>query len=244
MKKSLLEVLWRSPIFLANWIGNIAIKLPTLFAGFIMVIPLYFYRKRAFDEVPKIFLPWQNPEDWNDRIMGTENSIPQWWVNEMGTGFWSFYKYHAIRNPANGLRNYDFIDLDLKEGEIYYWTPTYYKHYAPWYVGKYNIKTCGYIAWQGWKAGVEIIHIWPELQRDIKFKFFNLAYLNWFIWPEVKGSPLIKEYTLLEASKRYFVFKFGWRVCPRDAVEGYSETSHRWQHGAGFASKFLPYRKW
>lgn len=206
MKTNLLDVLWRSPIFLANWIGNIAIKLPTLFAGFIMVIPLYFYRKRAFDEVPKIFLPWQNPEDWNDRIMGTENSIPQWWVNEMGTGFWSFYKYHAIRNPANGLRNFDFIDLDLKEGEIYYWTPTYYKHYAPWYVGKYNIKTCGYIAWQGWKAGVEIIHIWND--------------------------------------ERYFVFKFGWRVCPRDAVEGYSETSHRWQHGAGFASKFLPYRKW
>lgn len=206
MKTNLLDVLWRFPIFLANWIGNIAIKLPTLFAGFIMVIPLYFYRKRAFDEVPKIFLPWQNPEDWNDRIMGTENSIPQWWVNEMGTGFWSFYKYHAIRNPANGLRNFDFIDLDLKEGEIYYWTPTYYKHYAPWYVGKYNIKTCGYIAWQGWKAGVEIIHIWND--------------------------------------ERYFVFKFGWRVCPRDAVEGYSETSHRWQHGAGFASKFLPYRKW
>ena len=199
-------MIWRTPIFLANWIGNIAIKLPTLIAGFIMVIPLYFYRKRPFDDVPKIFLPWQNPEDWNDRMMGTEHSLPSWWVKQMGSGFWSFYKYHAIRNPANGLRNFDFIDLDLKEGEISYWTPKYFKHYAPWYISKYNENTCLYVAWQGWKAGIEIIHIWSD--------------------------------------ERYFVFKFGWRVCPRDAVEGYSETSHRWKHGAGFASKFLPYRKW
>ena len=207
MKKSFWDALWRLPIFLAVWIGMIAIKLPTLLLGFIMVALLYPYRKREFDQVPKIFLPWQNPEDWVGGISGTEHSIPQWWINEMGSGFWSWYKYHAIRNPANGLRNFDFVDLDLVQDEIHFWTPEYLKYYEPWWMLKEHpeIKTYGYIAWQGWRAGIKIEHIWND--------------------------------------KRYFSFKFGWRVEPRDAVEGYRETSHRWKLGAGFASKFLPYRE-
>ena len=206
MKRKLKHVLVRFPIFLLMWIINIGIKIPTILLGFLMVALLYKYRKRPFDEVPKVFLPWQNPEDWNDRMYGTENSLPEWWVKRMGgDGFWPFYKYHAIRNPANGLRNFDFIDLDLKEGEIEYWTPEYLRHYAPWFKDVEHNKTYIYVAWQGWKAGIDIMHIWN--------------------------------------SERYFTFIFGWRVCPRDAVEGYDEKSHRWKLGAGFASKFLPYRK-
>lgn len=201
------DVLWRIPGFLAVWVGNIAIKLPTVLLGTIMVALLYPFRKTQFDKVPKIFLPWQNPEDWIGGTAGTEHSIPQWWINENGTGFWSFYKYHAIRNPANGLRNFDFIDLDLKQWKIHYWTPKYLKYYEPWYVKKEHpeLKTYGYVAWQGWKAGVKIEHIWND--------------------------------------ERYLVFKFGWRVEPRDAEEGYREGSERWKNGAGFATKFLPYRE-
>ena len=198
------DVLWRLPIFIAAWLGILAIKIPTALLGFFVVPILYFYRKKEYNEVPKIFTPWQNPEDWKGRLMGTEHSIPQWWINEMGTSFWSFYKYHAIRNPANGLRNFDFIDLDMDQDKIEYWTPKYLEHYDPWYT-KGNPKNYGYIAWQGWMAGVKFVHHWNE--------------------------------------NRHLEFKFGWRVTPGDAVNGYSETSQRWNHGAGFASKFLPYRE-
>jgi hypothetical protein len=187
------------------WIINILIKLPTMLLGFFIIPILYLYRHREFDDVPKIFLPWQNPEDWKGCLKGTEHSIPQWWVNEMGTGFWAFYKYHAIRNPANGLRNFDFIDLDLEQDKIYYWTPRYLQSYEPNYMTKNGVKSAGYVCWQGWMAGVKFVHVWN--------------------------------------AERHFVFKFGWRVEPRDAIDGYKETSQRWHDGAGFASKFLPYRE-
>src|SRR5210317_1006628 len=99
MKKPFWSVLIRSPIFLAGWLSNIIIKVPTVILGLVMVALLYFYRKKPFNEVPKVFLPWLNPEDWNDRLMGTEHSLPQWWVDLKGSGFGSWYHYHAIRNP-------------------------------------------------------------------------------------------------------------------------------------------------
>lgn len=237
-----IDDLWRLPLFIVVWIGLVAIKLPTMFAGGIVVPFLYKYRKRPFDEVPKVFLPWQNPEDWNDGIAGTEHSLPKWWINEpvddikipllkivirkaredRGFGFWSWYKYHAVRNPANGLRNFDFVDLELEQDKVKYLTPQYLKYYEPWYTRSNNgPKNYGYIAWQGYRAGVKFVHIWPTLEKDIKI----------FKW------------TLFKEGLRHFEFKFGWRVEPRDAVEGYDAKSHRWHHGAGFASKFLPYRR-
>jgi len=222
------ELIKKLPGFLAMWALNVLIKVPTILLGTVMVPLLYLYRKKPFDKVPSIFLPWQNPEDWNDGINGTENSLPRWWINQpvdavtfkiwkwsftlikarehRGFGFWAWFKYHAIRNPANGLRNFDFIDLDLKQEEIHYWTPKYLTSYEPWpYLKRKGPRTCWYIAWQGYMAGVKFVHVWNE--------------------------------------KRYFEFKFGWRVEPRDAVDGYRESSHRWNHGAGFATKLLPYRE-
>lgn len=227
--KKLKDVVWRLPIFFIMWLINVLIKLPTAISGFFIIPILYLYRHKNFDQVPNIFLPWHNPEDWKGELHGTEHSLPRWWINEpiedikitlfgkefilrkarehRGFGFWSFYKYHAIRNPANGLRNFDFIDLDLEQDKIHYWTPRYLRYYEPWHVKKLENppKTFGYICWQGWMAGIKIVHIWNEI--------------------------------------RHFVFKFGWRVEPRDAEEGFSKTSQRWEDGAGFASKFLPYRE-
>jgi hypothetical protein len=200
------ELIKKLPGFLAMWALNVLIKVPTILLGTIMVPLLYLYRKKPFDKVPSVFLPWQNPEDWNDGINGTENSLPRWWINREGDNFKSWFKYHAIRNPANGLRNFDFIDLDLKQEEIHYCTPQYLTSYEPWpYLKRKGPRTCWYIAWQGYMAGVKFVHVWNE--------------------------------------ERYFEFKFGWRVEPRDAVDGYRESSHRWNHGAGFATKLLPYRE-
>ena len=195
------------PIFILLWLGFAAIKLPTMFLGFIVTPILYLYRKREFDDVPKVFLPWQNPEDWNGGPEGTEDSLPQWWINSEGSTFSSWYHYHAIRNPANGLRNFEALDLDLKKEEIKYYTPHYLKYYEPWYTRKDpNLpKTYGYIAWQGFKAGMKFVHIWNE--------------------------------------ERHLVIKFGWRVEPRDAVEGIDPSGQRAIEGAGFASKFLFYRE-
>ena len=103
----------RFPVFVLVWILFIAIKLPTMLLGLLVVPLLYRYRHRPFHEVPKVFLPWLNPEDWNDGHRGTPESLPQWWMNQEGAGFKCWYDYHAKRNPAKGLRNFESIDLDF-----------------------------------------------------------------------------------------------------------------------------------
>lgn len=198
---------FKLPVFILVWLGFVSIKLPTALLGFVVTPILYLYRKRSFDDVPKVFLPWQNPEDWNDGPEGTEHSLPEWWVRSEGSTFSSWYHYHAIRNPANGLRNFEFFDLDLNKNEIHYRTPFYLKYYEPWYTRKDTSlpKTYGYIAWQGWRAGIKFVHVWNE--------------------------------------DRHLVFKFGWRVEPRDAITGPDPEGQRAIEGAGFATKFIPYRE-
>jgi len=202
---SLKDALRRMPAFLSMWVVIIAIKIPTALAGPIVVPILYAYRKRNFDDVPKVFRPWQNPEDWLGGPEGTEHSLPQWWINEKGIGFWSWWHYHAIRNPANGLRNFEWIDLEPVPEEIKYWTPYYLRRYEPNAMRKANLKNAGYICWQGLRMGCKYVHVWgPD---------------------------------------RHFVFKFGWRIGPNDALGYMDPDGQRAIDGAGFATKLLPYRE-
>ena len=236
------------PLFFLYWLGFAAIKLPTAILGFLVVPFLYSYRHKEFDEVPKVFLPWQNPEDWKGGHRGTEHSLPNWWIKEpvddikipllkivirkareaRGFGFWSWYKYHAIRNPANGLRNFESLDLDIMPTLVEHYTDAtsrkleagYRLRYEPTTMRKDGVKTAWYIAWQGYQAGVKVVHVWPDLKKDIKI-------LKW---------------TLLKAGPRHFVFKFGWRIEPKDRDIPIDPNGTR-VDDAGFASKFLPYRK-
>ena len=196
----------RLPLFILVWIGFIAIKLPTALLGLIVVPVLYRYRHRPFDDVPKIFTPWLNPEDWHGGHRGTEHSLPKWWIKENGTDFKSWFRYHAIRNPANGLRNFEAIDLDIKPSEVWFVTTgeKYRDRYEPVSMRKDGVKFAAYLAWQGLQAGCKVVYVWNE--------------------------------------KRHFVFKFGWRIEPRDRFMPIDPNGTR-VDDAGFASKFLPYRE-
>jgi hypothetical protein len=194
------------PLFILVWIGFIAIKLPIALLGLIVVPVLYRYRHKPFDDVPKIFLPWLNPEDWNDGHRGMAESLPMWWVNENGISFKSWFRYHAIRNPANGLRNFEFLDCDPNPSRIRFVTTgkKYRDRYEPTTMRTDGVKFAAYLAWQGFQAGTKIVYVWND--------------------------------------KRHLVFKFGWRIEPRDRYIPIDPNGTR-VDDAGFATKFLPYRE-
>jgi hypothetical protein len=196
---------WRLPLFFLVWIVIIAIKLPTALVGPFVVPVLYKYRHKKFNDVPWIFRPWQNPEDWADGPEGTLHSLPQWWINENGFGFWAWFHYHAIRNPANGLRNFEWIDLEPVPEKIKFWTPQYLRWYEPKYMRTNGVKSAGYICWQGWRMGCKYVRVWND--------------------------------------ERHLQFKFGWRIGPNDALGHMDPDGQRALDGAGFATKFLPYRE-
>lgn len=168
--KPLYSALIRLPLFLAAWVVIIAVKIPTAVLGLVVVPVLFFYRKRPFDDVPAVFRPWQNPEDWCDGPEGTEHSLPKWWVNQKGTSWYQWFRYHAIRNPANGLRNFEWVDLEPVPDRIEFWTPGYLRFYEPWYLRSLGLKSCGYICWQGLRMGCKYVRIWSDT-RHLVIKF-------------------------------------------------------------------------
>ena len=138
------------PSMLIWWGVQVAIKIPTALLGLVVVPFMYRYRNTDMRWVPSYFRPWVNPEDWTGGIRGNVGSIPDWWRSGMGDGKWSFYKYHAIRNPADGLRNYKWLNLRINPDKVHYITDKYRQHYAPWYraVGDERRRIQWYICWQ------------------------------------------------------------------------------------------------
>jgi hypothetical protein len=179
--------LWRLPFFIAAWILFVAIKLPTAILGFVVVPFMYSYNDVKYDSLPGWMRPWANPEDWLGGHATFEASLPKWWVDKKGTGFKSFYQYHAVRNPANGLRSYEWLDLDIDMAKVRYMTPRLLKFYAPWYLrqeqGLSHVKTIGYICWQGFRAGVKVVHLWNE-ERHLVIKF------GWRVEPRDASTPI------------------------------------------------------
>ena len=195
----------RLPIFIIVWIAFLAIKIPTVLLGAFVIPVMWRYRDIDYNDLPWWTRPFANPEDWRGGPQHFANCLPEWWVRREGDGFWSFWKYHAIRNPANGLRSFEFLDLDPDPAKIKYKATRYLRYYEPWYARENTeTQTYGYIAWQGFRAGVKFVHHWND--------------------------------------KRHFVFKFGWRIEPRDAHELLDSGGVRIKD-AGFATKLLFYRE-
>lgn len=195
--------------FIPAWLAFLAIKIPTILLGVVVVPVMYAYRDMHYDILPKWMRPWANPEDWYGGPKGTRDSLPRWWIDrhEGEVGFLMWWHYHAIRNPANGLRSFEWLDLDIIPDLVRYKTPRYLRYYEPWYVRKMDIlrpRTYWYLAWQGWQAGFKLVHHWND--------------------------------------ERHLVIKLGWRVQPSDAEEAIDPDGIRVED-AGFATKFLPYRK-
>jgi hypothetical protein len=203
----MLLFLFKLPIFILMWVLMIAIKIPTTLLGVVMVPLLWRYRATYYDELPWWTTPWANPEDWTGGPKGVRGaSLPQWWVDREGDGFSSFVKYHMVRNPSNGLRAIEFLDLDIDSKKVkYHSTSPVRNWYEPWDMRKqHKQKVAGYVAWQGFKMGCKLVILWSDT--------------------------------------RHFVAKFGWRVEPKDAHKAVNPDGQR-SKGAGFASKFLPFRK-
>ena len=175
--------LWRLPIFVTVWVLVMAVKAAVALLGLVMVAFLYRYRKDPFDSVPAIFTPWKNPEDWNDKPKGNEDSLPTWWVKRRGSStFWDWYKYHAIRNPANGLRNYSLFVISFdKSPEFEYICDEYRKDWGVWTAVHRDPerKTWWYVCWFKFQLGMAYYHRWND-DKHIEIK------LGWRINPTDK----------------------------------------------------------
>lgn len=240
----------RLPIFILLWAGFLAIKIPTIILGIFVVPILWKYRNTLYDDLPWWSRPWSNPEDWrggagDKRDGNIENSLPKWWAVSRGSDFKSFWHYHAIRNPANGLRSFEWIDLDIDPDKVEYITNGYLEHYEPRILRPYNennpdnqVKTAWYIAWQGFQAGVKYVHLWNDEYTKIVKKLENIG-PAWQLFTFWKWTQVEVEKTF---SARHLVFKFGWRVQPSDAVIGPNPDGIRGKD-SGFATKLLVHRK-
>lgn len=218
------------PIFILMWIVMICIKIPTAFFGFFVVPFLYQYRDTDYKDLQWWTRPWSNPVNWTGQPGNYKSSLPLWWVEDsdvyeyykgLGTGFWSFYRYYARRNSANGLRSFKWLALNIDPSKVKYKTNFKMKRYEPNEVRKLALTTAWHFTWQGFKSGFKIIHIWPDKKKDTHYWFF--------------GSRVIRK------GPRHLVIKLWWRIEPEDASGGdkYFDIEMK---SAGFALKVLLYR--
>ena len=160
------------------WALIICIKIPTALLGFVMVPLLYKYRNTLYKDLPFWTRPWANPEDWRGQSPDGNDvgSLPRWWIKREGDDFKAWYRYHAIRNPANGLRSFEWLDCDIIPEKVKFKTNRYMDRYDVSKIRELNLKTVWYIAWVGNRMGLEVIHIWNDERH------FNIK-LGWRIEP-------------------------------------------------------------
>lgn len=179
----MIKHIWRFPIFVVIWLAYIiVIKIPVNFAGLFVIPFMWGYRNVDYDKLPWWTRLWSNLEDWHGQVNSYASSLPRWWVQEHGIDFWSFYRYHALRNGGDGLRSIEWLDLDVDPDRVKYWTPEFFKFYEPADARRFNKKTIGYVAWQGWRAGMKIVHIWND-ERHFVMK------LGWRVEPNDAIDP-------------------------------------------------------
>lgn len=153
------------------WAVQLAVKAPVALLGLAVVPLLYKHKNTPLDELPWWSTPWANPEDWTGGHKGYTDSLPDWWKTRMAgeNPRWAFYKYHAIRNPADGLRNYEWLNLKINEKKVYYWTPQYMDHYDPWYDRTPGVR--GYVAGQNIWWGIKVQWIRKKSYSEFKWGF-------------------------------------------------------------------------
>lgn len=153
-----LKMLALMPVWLTWWAVQIAVKAPFALLG-LVVIP-YMWKKK---DTPLHELNWAeklfaNPEDWYGGFYNFPNSLPPWWVRAHGVSFKSFYQYHALRNPADGLRNIPQLQVQIEPHRVQYVASQYLRYMEPDFVG--NVPgVYWYVAWQGHHMGLQVMWI-------------------------------------------------------------------------------------
>ncbi|MGI9293430.1 MAG: hypothetical protein ACR2PS_05555 [Pseudomonadales bacterium] len=156
-------VILRLPIFVAIWLVYLfVIKIPVNFLGLFVIPFMWRYRNTEYKSLPAWTRLWSNLEDWHGQVNHYASSLPRWWAMAHGINFWSFYRYHAIRNGGDGLRSIEWLDLDVDKDKVKYWTTKFFTIYEPATARTQKLSTIGYIAWQGWQAGMKVVHIWND----------------------------------------------------------------------------------
>ena len=172
-------------------LSRFLIGIPFDILGLVMVPVAYRYRDVPLVAMRKHYkwlLPVVNPEDWTLGWRGHkagDNCVPAD-LRVRFSGFWGHYRYNALRNRSHGLRNYDWYNLDLIEGQIDYRTNQYCKYYSDWWLWKEKLAKPGarfwYVAWQGKHYGCKYLRYFEAFGklRYIEFK------IGWRIDPRDK----------------------------------------------------------
>lgn len=154
---------WAWPLW---WVIQAAIKIPTAVLGLAVTPLLYRYRYRHISQMPWWSKPWVNPEDWTGGTMDYTGSLPTWWIKRRGgETLWDFYKYHAIRNPADGLRNFEKLNLQINPEKIEFVGNNGTGRYDPWANGP---GFYWYLCWQGIWAGFKVQWVREKTYTEFK----------------------------------------------------------------------------
>lgn len=165
------NVAWRLPLFIPLWVRNIVLKALLALTGFVMVAVVYRYRNTGYINLPFWVKPWANPEDWQGGVLDYAGSVPTWYHRKWPdkSEFYKFYRYHAIRNPGDGLRGYAWSQLHFNQARASYWTPKYLQRYEAKAAG--DSKIVGYICWQGWYCGMKWLFLGKKKYVEFKWGF-------------------------------------------------------------------------
>lgn len=168
----MIELILKLPIMLLWWLIQIAIKIPVALLGLLLNPIMYYYRNVPLAEIPWYLLWLANPEDQFGGYPGFEDSLPAFWKRRMEAEGWSLryahWFYMSIRNPADGLRNFKWLQAKLDPDKIKYLTNEYLRHYEPrameqgkWY---------WYFCWNGYSLGMKVNRVWSDT-RYLTFKW-------------------------------------------------------------------------
>jgi len=199
---------------ISSVVSRQVVSLPFEIVGLVVVPLAGMYRKKPLSEVPSVFLPWANPEDWTGGYLDhrpEDNCVPNN-LRDRYRGWFGFYRYHALRNRAHGLRNFSWFTLKLDQDSIGFKTNIYMPFYAHWWIQQYiptkifSGASFWFLAWQNQHVGYTYLRY---------FKIFGKMY--------------------------WFRSKAGWRIGPRDKREGFDPRSTRWVHGSSVAFSLLKF---
>lgn len=155
------------------------LTIPVQLAGFVMVAAAIPYRKTPLADLPRWLIPWANPEDWTGGWLGhtpKDNCVP---LNLRAdySGIVGFYRYHAFRNRAHGLRNYEWYLLKIRPAAVAYYATDDIPWFQDWWLWKAGFAVAGksywYVAWQGKYVGVKWIRYFKAFGalRYVEMKF-------------------------------------------------------------------------
>ena len=159
--------------------------------GWFIVPFLYKYRRVPLEtmmrEHPRL-MPWVNPEDWTSGWRGfpaTYDCIPKD-LQDTFSGRFGWWRYHALRNGAKGLRLKPKYSLTLDADSIRTIVSTVtIQVYSDWWIFKYLTPRPGSV----W---------WFAACQDGHYGFRRLRYFRAF------------------GKLRYMETKLGWRIFPTD----------------------------